>query len=203
MTALIVSQILLWIMLALVVVGLLALARQVGVLFERVAPVGALTASRGPTVGEEAPNLRLRTLDGEVVQTGGRSTTGRRRLLMFVSSQCPICKVLIPTALDFARDERLDVIFAGDAPDEEQRRLIDEQGLGDFPFINSAELGRALGVDKLPHAALIDEDGRLAARGLVNSREHLESLVVSQENGLVSVQQFLGERRRRAEQGEG
>jgi len=137
------------------------------------------------------------------VQTGGRSTTGRRRLLMFVSSQCPICKVLIPTALDFARDERLDVIFAGDAPDEEQRRLIDEQGLGDFPFINSAELGRALGVDKLPHAALIDEDGRLAARGLVNSREHLESLVVSQENGLVSVQQFLGERRRRAEQGEG
>jgi len=203
MTALIVSQILLWIMLALVVVGLLALSRQVGVLFERVAPVGALTPSRGPIVGEEAPNLRLRTLDGEVVQTGGRSTSGRRRLLMFVSSQCPICKVLIPTALDFARDERLDVIFAGDAPEEEQRRLIDEQGLGDFPFINSAELGRALGVDKLPHAALIDEDGRLAARGLVNSREHLESLVVSQENGLVSVQQFLGERRRRAEQGEG
>jgi len=117
MTALIVSQILLWIMLALVVVGLLALSRQVGVLFERVAPVGALTPSRGPIVGEEAPNLRLRTLDGEVVQTGGRSTTGRRRLLMFVSSQCPICKVLIPTALDFARDERLDVIFAGDAPE--------------------------------------------------------------------------------------
>ena len=85
MTALIVSQILLWIMLALVVVGLLALSRQVGVLFERVAPVGALTPSRGPIVGEEAPNLRLRTLDGEVVQTGGRSTTGRRRLLMFVS----------------------------------------------------------------------------------------------------------------------
>ena len=42
-TALIVSQILTWILLVAAIVAILALARQVGVLHERVAPAGALT----------------------------------------------------------------------------------------------------------------------------------------------------------------
>jgi NADPH:quinone reductase-like Zn-dependent oxidoreductase len=46
-------------------------------------------------------------------------------------------------------------------------------------------------VDKLPHAVLIDAAGTVVARGLVNSREHLESLVVAQETGFGSVQDFL------------
>jgi len=38
---------------------------------------------------------------------------------------------------------------------------------------------------------LIGEDGRILSKGLVNSREHLESLVVSHEMGVVSVQDYL------------
>ena len=44
------------------------------------------------------------------------------------------------------------------------------------------------------NAALIDEAGKLAATGLVNMREHLESLFVAKERGVASVQQFLGQR---------
>ena len=190
-TALIISQVLLWIVLGLTVLGGLALARQVGVLYERVAPVGALTPIHGPAPGSVAPRLKLAALDGRVVEVGGPAPEGRGSLILFVSAQCPVCKQLIPIVRDVARAEQLDLILAGDAPEGEQRALVSRYGLEDLPFINSSEFGRTYAVDKLPHAVLIDERGIIAGRGLVNSREHLESLVVARDTGVRSVQEYL------------
>lgn len=190
-TTLIILQIVSFLLIAALVVAVLALARQMGVLYERVAPMGALTPGSGPAVGAAAPRLTLRTIDGEVVELGGALPVGRNRLLMFISAQCPICKTLIPTARKFARDEKLEVVFAGDAPESEQRDMIRRHDIGSIPFVNSAELGRAYAVDKLPHAVLFDDKGTILAKGLVNSREHLESLVVARDMGMGSVQDFL------------
>lgn len=192
---LVILQILSLVVIAVLAVALLAIARQVGVLYERVAPAGALTTASGPEVGGPAPHLTLPTLDGGRIELGGALPAGRNRLLMFVSSHCPICKNLIPTARKFARDERLEVVFAGDAPEDEQRALIARFDIGDLPFVNSAELGRVYGVEKLPHAVLLGDDGTVIARGLVNSREHLESLVVARDMGLRSVQDYLRTRK--------
>jgi methylamine dehydrogenase accessory protein MauD len=64
-------------------------------------------------------------------------------------------------------------------------------------------LGRSYGVAKLPYAVLIDEDGKLSSTGLVNTREHLESLFVAKETGVSNIQQFLSQgQRRRASSGE-
>jgi hypothetical protein len=38
---------------------------------------------------------------------------------------------------------------------------------------------------------LIDEHGILRAKGLVNSREHLESLFEAKELGVASIQEYL------------
>ena len=65
---------------------------------------------------------------------------------------------------------------------------LEMQGLA---FINSHIVGRTFHVDRLPHAVLIGDDGTLLSKGLVNSREHLESLVTAHEMGVVSVQDYL------------
>ena len=52
-------------------------------------------------------------------------------------------------------------------------------------------LGLAFVVEKLPFAALIDKAGVIRAKGLVNSREHLESLFEAHERGVASLQEFL------------
>ena len=59
-------------------------------------------------------------------------------------------------------------------------------------------VGRAFGVAKLPYAVLIDESGKVASLGLVNSREHLESLFEAKERGVASIQEFLTRREREA-----
>ncbi|WP_164156088.1 redoxin family protein [Sandarakinorhabdus rubra] len=186
----IINEVLQWAVLAALVLAGLALARQVGVLHVRVAPAGALDANRGPAVGEAVPAMALTTLDGRPFALGG-SRSGAVRLLMFVSAQCPLCKGLIPVAKSFAAAERIDLVFVGDDDAAVQQGLVAAQGLEAYPFINSGEVGRLFEVDKLPHAVLLDAAGKVLAKGLVNSREHLESLIISHEMGVAHVQDYI------------
>ena len=193
MTALIISQVLQWIVLAALAVAGLALARQVGVLHVRVAPAGALDAGRGPAVGEQVPHLHVTTLDGKSMTIGKieAHASASLRLLMFVSAQCPMCKSLIPVAKSFAAAERVDLVFCGDDDPAAQRAMIALHDMAAYPFVNSGEVGRAFEVAKLPHAVLLDATGKVLAKGLVNSREHFESLIVSHEMGVPHVQDYI------------
>src|SRR5215468_512360 len=119
LTALIVSQILSWVVILGLGLALLALARQVGVLHARLAPAGALVTGKGPVVGEAAPVLDATTIEGTPIAIGKPS--GRTQLLLFVSPHCPLCKDLIPVAKNFARTEKLDIVFVGDDQEAEQR----------------------------------------------------------------------------------
>ena len=58
----------------------------------------------------------------------------------------------------------------------------------------SQELGLAYQIGKLPYAVLIDESGRVRAKGLVNSREQLESLFTAKDLNVASVQDYLESR---------
>ena len=191
---LLISQVMLWSAVIALAVAVLALARQVGVLHERIAPVGALALGRGPQTGEAAPRLTVLSLAGGPVEIGGPLPGRALRLLFFVSPTCPICKSLLPTVKAFAESERLDLLLIGDGELEEQRRMAERHGLALERFANAPEAGRAFQVAKLPYAVLVNELGVIAAQGLVNSREHLESLVTAHELGLRSVQEYLSRR---------
>jgi methylamine dehydrogenase accessory protein MauD len=66
-----------------------------------------------------------------------------------------------------------------------------QAGLERFPYLLSTELGMKFQISKLPYAVLIDETGVIRAKGLINSREQLESLFTAKELGVASVQEFL------------
>lgn len=191
LTTLLIAQIFSWIVIAALAVAVLALARQIGVLHMRVAPAGALTTAHGPAVGDSAPLLDVTTIDGKAIEIGGPLKAGTLRLLMFVSAQCPLCKGLLPVAKSFARDERVDLVFVGDDTEAAQTAMIAQHDLAAYPFVNGADAGRAYHVEKLPYAVLLDDHGTILSKGLVNSREHLESLVIAHEMGVRSVQDYI------------
>lgn len=194
-TALIVGQVLAWLVILILGVALLALARQVGVLHMRVAPAGALQSAGGPAVGGKVPAIPATTLDGQDVLVGGPASGVALRLLMFVSATCPLCKSIIPAARSFARDERVELTFVGDDDIAVQRTMVEAQGLAGYRFVNGPQVGHAFEVAKLPYAVLLDTDGVTLSKGLVNSREHLESLIVAHELGIATVQDYIAKLR--------
>jgi methylamine dehydrogenase accessory protein MauD len=210
MSYLIASQIALWIALAILGVVCVALARQVGVLHQRIAPAGALSLRQPLKLGEAAPEMTLNTLDGSSVRIGGVEVAGSRerrrgQLLLFISPDCAVCETLLPAVRSAQAAERawLDIILASDGDPDRHLEFVREKGLGRFPYVLSEHLGRTFGVSKLPYAALIDETGKLTATGLVNTREHLESLFVAKERGVSNIQEFLAQRdQRRASSGD-
>jgi methylamine dehydrogenase accessory protein MauD len=190
-TAMTVSQLLLWVVVILQGVVIMALARQVGILHERIAPAGALVKAGGPGIGEKSPRFEVHALAGNAITIGGDLAPGRAMLMLFVSATCPICKKLIPIAKDFAKSERLDVLFVGDDDVAEQHKLIAQFELDEQRFVNGPEIGMTYRVDKLPYAVLLDEGGVIASKGLVNSREHFESLIIAKESGYATIQAYL------------
>jgi methylamine dehydrogenase accessory protein MauD len=199
MSFLIASQIALWVGLLVLGMVCMALARQIGVLHQRIAPVGALSLRQPLKLGDSTPEMALTGLDGSIVQIGG-VRGGRAQLLLFISPDCTICEALLPAVRSAQGAERhwLDIILASDGQFERHAEFVREKNLGKFPYVVSEHLGRSYGVAKLPYAVLIDEAGKLSSSGLVNTREHLESLFVAKETGVSNIQQFLSQGQRRA-----
>ncbi len=189
---LIASNVLLWIAVVVLALIVFALTRQVGILHERIAPAGALQPTSGPKVGEHASALDVTSLSGDALTIGGASNV--RTLVLFVSPTCPVCKALVPTARSLAKHESLRLIFASDGDSEESHRsYVRDLGLDAYPYVLSQTLGLHYGVSKLPFALLLGEDGTLLSKGLVNSREHLESLIEAVRTGVASIQDYVSQ----------
>jgi len=190
---LIVSQLLLWIAVIGLGVLVLALLRQIGVLNERIAPAGALLGAEGPRPGTAAPIVEVEDWGGGSLRIGGEDPDGRSSLVLFVSPTCPVCKTLLPQARAVCAEEDGDtrLILASDGPRAEHAEFVAAHRASGEPYVLSATLGLTYQVGRLPYAVLIDGDGVLRARGLVNTREHLESLFEARLRGVASVQEFV------------
>ena len=96
MDLLVVSNIILWILVITMGMIIFALTRQVGVLYERVAPAGALAVNKNLEVGQKAPSMALQTINSTMVNVGDPSEDKKSQLLFFLSPDCPVCKTLLP-----------------------------------------------------------------------------------------------------------
>ncbi len=193
--ALLVSNIILWVLVVVLALIVLALARQVGILHERVAPAGALMPTSGPKVGELTEAMTLSDLGGNEVIIGGANPDDKATFVLFISPTCPICKSLVPTAKSLVRREgkRMRLVFASDGDKIEQHEAYARDlSLDDYHYVISERLGLAYEVSKLPFALLIGGDGALHSKGLVNTREHLESLVEAMDSGVATLQDYMG-----------
>lgn len=186
-----ISQILLWITVVALAFVVMALVRQIGVLHSRIAPAGALMVDQGAVVGNAAPQVTAEDRHERPVNVGYKSD--KDQLLFFLSPTCPVCKSLLPAVKSMAHSYRrdIDVIYVSDGDAASQQSLIAEHGLENATYVVGPEIGMTYQIGKLPYAVLIDADGTLCAKGLVNSREHLESLFEAQAMGVGTLQEYM------------
>ena len=191
MDPLVVAVIVLWAIVIVLLVVVFALARQVGILFERVAPMGALMTDAGPKIGEQSPRFDLLTLDGKPLTLGPAAP--KSTLVFFLSTTCPVCKKLLPVlkSLKQAEAQKLGIVIASDGDALEHAEFRRAADLADFPYVLSRDLGMTYRINRLPFAVLLDPQGVVRGKGLVNSREQLESLLNAQDLGQASIQNWI------------
>src|SRR6266545_4332526 len=106
-----------WVLLVVLCVVVVALARQVGTLHLRLGPRGALEIdNEGPALGEAPPPVEARGADGMPLILGG---VGGRRLVLFSSPTCIVCREVAPALPAAARSAGLVPQILHD-PDAEQ-----------------------------------------------------------------------------------
>ncbi|MFP2874066.1 thioredoxin-like domain-containing protein [Acetobacter tropicalis] len=189
MTALMLAQGMLWIAILLTTAVTLLLLERIKALYRKIAPLGALAPTQPAVNRLDAQHLT--TLGGQTSVIGGPRTNGKKQLLLFVSGDCPVSRKMAPITQDFCYRENLDLLFVGDDTPQAQEAALRTLHIAAHQMVNSATVGRLLGVDRVPFAVLLGPDGTVEARGLVNNREHLESLLAVTETGHASIQSFL------------
>jgi hypothetical protein len=141
-----------WILLVVLCVVVVALARQVGTLHLRLGPRGALEIdTEGPALGEPLPAIEARGAEGAPVVVGG---PGARRLVLFSSPTCVVCREVAPALPAAAR--------AAD--------LVPQ-------VIHDPGVERTFEVPGTPFVLVLDEIGVVRAKGTVNNLEQVEGLV--------------------------
>jgi len=135
----------------------------------------------------------LPSLSSGLIDIGGVNKNNKSQLLFFVSPECPVCKTLLPAIKSSAKAEAdwVDVIFASDGKNDDHQGYVSKQGLDNYPYIVSELLGKNFGIAKLPYAVLIDHQGQITSMGIINSREHIDSLFEAKEQQVASIQEYM------------
>lgn len=165
-----------------------AMTRQIGILFERISPIGAMINDSGPEVGAASPSFDLTSLNGGDVKIGYKGD--KSTLVFFLSPTCPICNKLLPAIKSIHSSESswLNIVLASDGDAPKHMDFIQKHAITNFPYVLSQPLGTTYRVSRLPFAVLLNNEGVVLAKGLVNTREQLDSLFNAVETGFASIQ---------------
>jgi hypothetical protein len=153
------------------VVLVLALARYVGTLSSRLPQPVALGLDQGPELGTALAETALAPNVVDLLQHDARAKT----LLVFLSTHCAACNTLVGELNLFTRDRPdLDVVAVVGGESDGAERMVRALRL-EKKIIDQRQAGRSLGITTLPFG-LMYREGTLVAKGVVNSRDMLDSL---------------------------
>ncbi|MFN0243988.1 MAG: hypothetical protein ACKVWV_13950 [Planctomycetota bacterium] len=166
------------ILLATIAFSVFSLARRLSQLERRVAPWGAKHLLQGPLEGSKlVSQVVVRLLNGDWRSIGGESP--RPLLLVFLARGCGPCQALAThlRALERAWRKDVDVLILVKAPPGEAYDELHDLGLHELPASSSPFLFDIWGIRVVPYAVLLDRNGSVDTKGVVNTLEHLEYLV--------------------------
>ncbi len=157
----------------------LSLARQIGVLHERTAPLGVLRQAPGLKLGEMVPPLQAPDLFGREVDL---SRVGHGLALLFVAPDCPVCSSVLPafralTESQMGTKPLSGYLVSDGARIDECRVYAESCDINPRRYLISQALALQMQVRLLPFLVVIDAEGRLQAREMVQDSRALSRIL--------------------------
>src|ERR1700752_28420 len=187
-----VSYFVLWLIVILLTLATILLARQVSLLYRRLGPAPARMENEGPDVDKVPGPVAALTLVGLPVTIGGLRDIPQ--LLVFVSANCLTCEALTPAIRTVWKRENdiVEILTVCMTPDEAlARTFIKRNKLYEVPCIATGELGHQYRIQNPPYGVLLNREGVVITKGVVNNLDHIESLLSAAETGHASAQSYF------------
>jgi methylamine dehydrogenase accessory protein MauD len=188
---LVISSFALWVLVLFLAFLLLGALRALGFLSWRLEQLQATTPSRlgrdGLKSGRKAPDFTLPSVTGAAVSL--HEFGGRNVLLVFVQGGCSPCHLVVPALnrLCHKGESAVLAIFNGDL---ESARKWAVEVMAEFPVLSQEKfaVSKRYQMFATPFAFLVDEQGVIASKGIVNNAQHIgyvlagRSAVVEEEH---------------------
>jgi len=149
--------------------GLLYLTiRQVGLILNRLGPMGARSQpDLGPRVGENIASFFIGLL--------ANFKPIKPTLYVFGSDSCGVCSKIRPAVESLVKywsnKSNIVMVYDGNGKNE-------HVGNGSvLPLVRTNDLRQKLGVNLVPFAVMVDGNGIVLGKGVVNDVSHVESLL--------------------------
>lgn len=191
----------LWAVVVVQVILTLALARLVGQLHRRLPPSGARVIDPGPEIGQFVEDWEGTDVLANPVSFQFPRVRGL--FLLYLSPHCSSCAALLPSARRFFKEiaseaDGVWVMVIGST--ETQIDYARKNGLTSHPVIVESQLPPSWRLQGAPFGVWISAAGQVQTKGMVNHREHLESLRHAAATGHASIQSYLEAQAEREEQ---
>jgi methylamine dehydrogenase accessory protein MauD len=189
-----ISHVVLWIVVLAQGALLIAMARLLGRLNRRVLPVGARMIDPGPEIGAGIPEWVAVDYFGKTVEA--TFPRGRGFLFVYISPHCSVCAALLPSAKRIFRevgDEAEGVWVMVSGSRERRIEYANQSRLTGHPVFGEEDLPPQLRLEGAPFALWVGADGMVRAKGMVNHREHLESLRNAASTGHPTLESKMAE----------
>jgi methylamine dehydrogenase accessory protein MauD len=174
-TFLLISSIVLWVFVLLLAFLLLGALRNQGLLSWQVEQLKATAPTRlgrsGLRLGKKAPDFTLLSIAGGEVSL--HDFGGRKVLLVFTQTACSPCRAVMPE-LNRLPDDGLQVLVVNNG-DIKRTRAWAAEVSPRFPILvqEGPSLSRRYEVFATPFAFLINEQGVIVSKGIVNTGQHI------------------------------
>jgi len=165
-----VSYLFLWALLALTLLVLLVVLRQLGLIYTQSG--GAIRLEEGPALGSS-----ISRIEGVDEVSGERFTfpdpESELNLLLFVSPNCSICEEAVQGSGVLSRDNAVPVLVVTDVDDESVRSVVEAPAR----YITNPRQHESMGIRSTPQAFVINGKGVVLEKTIVNRFEHLQQLL--------------------------
>ena len=175
-----ISSILLWLTVLLLGFLLLGALRAVDQLRWRLEQFEATTPSRmgrsGLRVGKKAPDFTLPSAIGGDVSL--QSYASRKLFLVFTQAGCGPCHQIMPELNKLQRAGEVQVVVVNNGDADGARKLA-EKSQARFPVLAQERFGVSKRYEVFATPFVIDEQGVIRSKGIVNNGRHLRFVVTS------------------------
>jgi methylamine dehydrogenase accessory protein MauD len=172
--------VILWVVVLFLGFLLLGTLRSLGLLSWRLEQLEATTPKRlgrdGLKPGKKAPDFTLPSANGKEISL--HDFAGRKVLLVFTQSGCSPCRTIVPELNRLGQNEQVLVVNNGGL---EATREWSTEAAARFPVLAQTQfsVSKKYEVFATPFAFLIDENGVIASKGIINNRQHIRYVLSS------------------------